>query len=84
MIDLNFKRSRRERAISDEIAAELVCGTSATTAEPELLARIIGAVCRRRGWALTERELARVLACALKTVDALKREADALVAKDGK
>jgi hypothetical protein len=81
MMDLNPARRRRERAIAQEVAEELMREIKSTQggAPPELLAHHFALVCQRLTFLPGEAEARRVLRYASKEIARRRREADRLV-----
>jgi hypothetical protein len=71
-IDLNFTRRKRELAIADEIATELL--RSEYAEQPSLISNCIADVCVRRGWFPSEHEMRRVLTHVRKRGAVVERE----------
>jgi hypothetical protein len=82
-MDWNLKRRKRELEVADEVAGEFVQATKSMTqaAPPEFLIHHFALVCERVGFMPDEASTGRVLGYALKAIQRLRRQVDAVADK---
>jgi hypothetical protein len=83
-MDLNLSRRKREQAIADEVATELLRNvTMAEAGQPDVIAHHFAVVCERLGVTLDDAAVGRVLGYTVsrivrkeRQVESLRREMD--------